>query len=73
MDKELLEKAQKNVGDTNVLINAAARRAAELARGAKPAVRVMPDDARTYLDIAIEELAEEKITVEYESTESSQT
>jgi len=70
LDDSLLEKAKKNVGDVRVFVNAASRRASELARGAKPAIPVLPDDNRSYLEIAVQELAEQKIVVETAGAES---
>lgn len=63
MNEKYLEEAKQKFDDPRILINAAARRASELARGAKPLVPVLPDDNRSYLDIALLELAEEKIVV----------
>lgn len=64
MNEEYLERAKQKVADLRVLINGASRRAGELARGARPLVQVMPGDDRSYLDIALLEIAEEKLTIE---------
>jgi len=64
LNEEYLERAKAKVDDVRLLINAAAQRAAELARGgpdSRPLVPVKPDDDRSYLDIALLEIAEEKL------------
>ena len=63
MNEQYLELAKGKVTDLRILINAAARRAGELARGARPLVPVLPQDERSYLDIALLEIAEEKISL----------
>lgn len=63
MNEDYLERAKKQVKDVRLFINGAAKRSAELARGAKPLVPTMPQDERTHLDIALLEIAEGKITI----------
>ena len=63
MNEEYLAKAKATVGDVRLFINGAAKRAAELARGARPLVPTLPQDERTYLDIALLEIAEGKIKI----------
>jgi len=63
VNEEYLESARARVADPCVLINAAAKRAAELARGARPLVPVMPQDERSSLDLALLEIAEGKIEI----------
>jgi len=63
LNEAYLERAKEVVVDVRLLVNGAAKRAAELARGARPLVRVLPQDDRSYLDIALLEIAEAKITL----------
>lgn len=66
MNEEYLERAKTKVSDLRALINAAARRAAELSQGgpdSRPLVPVRPDDDRSYLDIALLEIAEGKLVI----------
>jgi DNA-directed RNA polymerase omega subunit len=63
LNEVYLERAKAKVGSARALINAASRRATELARNARPLVPVLPDDKRSYLDIALLEIAEGKIKV----------
>ena len=63
MDDKLLEQAKQQVEDRRLLINGASRRAAELARGARPLVPVVHQDELSYLDIALMEVAEGKIRI----------
>ncbi len=66
MNEDYLERAKTQVADVRALINGAARRAAELARGGpdgRPLVPVRPDDDRSYLDIALLEIAEGKLVI----------
>ena len=63
MREDYLERAKKVVPDVRVLINGASKRAAELARGARPLVPTLPQDDRSHLDIALLEVADEKIKI----------
>ena len=63
MNEEYLELAKQKVDDVRILVNGAAKRAGELARGARPLVKVLPQDDRSFRDIALPEIAEEKITI----------
>ena len=63
MNEEYLERAKLMVTDLRVLINGASKRAAELARGARPLVPVLPQDNRSALDIALLEIAEGKVVI----------
>jgi len=63
LNEKLLELAKQKVPDKRLLINGASKRAAELARGARPLVPVRNRDELSYLDIALMEIVEEKITV----------
>lgn len=64
MNEEYLTRAKEKVDDVRLLINGAAKRAAELARGAKPLVPTLPEDERSSLDIALLEIAEGAIVIE---------
>jgi len=66
LNEEYLKRAKEQVEDVRALINAAAKRATELARGARPLVPVIPQDDRSYLDIALLEIAEKKIELVFE-------
>ena len=63
MNEEYLARAKGKVEDVRLLINGAAKRAAELARGAKPLVPTLPDDDRSSLDIALLEIAEGAVVI----------
>jgi DNA-directed RNA polymerase subunit K/omega len=63
LNEEYLARAKEKFDDVRILINAASKRAAELARGARPLVPLLPQDDRGYLDIALLEIAEDKIIV----------
>ena len=63
MNEEYLARAKDKVDDVRLLINGAAKRAAELARGAKPLVPTLPDDDRSSLDIALLEIAEGVVVI----------
>ena len=63
MNEEYLARAKDKVDDVRLLINGAAKRAAELARGAKPLVPPLPADDRSSLDIALLEIAEGAVVI----------
>ncbi len=63
MNEEYLAAAKKKVKDIRFLINGASKRATELARGARPLVPTLPQDERSYLDIALLEIAEGKVVL----------
>jgi DNA-directed RNA polymerase subunit K/omega len=63
LNEEYLARAKDKVDDVRLLINGAAKRAAELARGAKPLVPTLPDDDRSSLDIALLEIAEGAVVI----------
>ena len=67
MNEHYLKLAVEQIPDRMKLINVASRRARDLARGHHPTVVVNPNDTPTYLDVALREIAENKIT--YEDTE----
>ncbi|MCH2176202.1 MAG: DNA-directed RNA polymerase subunit omega [Lentisphaeria bacterium] len=64
MNDEYLERAEKVITDKDILINLASRRAKELASGVHPMVNVDRSQRTQYLDIALLEIAEEKISYE---------
>ena len=63
VDGRLLELALEKVGDKRILINGAAKRAGELARGARSLLPINPQDEMSHLDIALLEIAEGKLTI----------
>jgi len=63
LNKAYLEQARAVSSDNWLLINAASRRANELACGARPVVRLTPGEAVDFLDIALREIAEGKLSV----------
>ncbi len=68
MNDEYLHKACELIEDRELLVNLAARRAKELARGAHPLVNVDRKERTNYLDVALREIAENKITFEPDET-----
>jgi DNA-directed RNA polymerase subunit K/omega len=64
VNEAYLEMAKAKVPDVCVLVNAASKRAAELSRGARPLVPVLPQDDRSHMDIALLEIGEGKIILE---------
>jgi len=64
LNEEYLDRAKQKVTDVRLLINGAARRATELAKGAKPMVPTLPNDERSSLDLALLEIAEGMIVIE---------
>ena len=62
MNDEYLKLATEAIDDNMVLVNIAAKRARELARGSNPMVKVQPGE--TYLDIALHEIAEHKVVID---------
>jgi len=59
----LLKKALERISDKCLLVNGAARRTAELSRGARPLVPVVPQENLSPLDIALREIGEERIRI----------
>ena len=70
MNEKYLDLARQVVPDKRLLINAASKRAAELARNARPLVVVPPQDDRNFLDIALLEIAEGKLVVSFKPFEA---
>ena len=67
MNVSYLEKAKSRISNTPLLINMVSRRVRQLNRGQRPMVK--PDNKhQPNLDIALKEIAEGKLTVEYTST-----
>ena len=63
IDGRLLELALQKVSDRRILINGSAKRAGELARGARPLLPINPQDEMSHLDIALLEIAEGKLPI----------
>ncbi len=63
MNEKYLEMAKQQVSDTRLLINAASRRAAELARGSRPLIPLSPGQDIDHLDIALLEIAEGRLLI----------
>lgn len=72
MNEKYLEEVMAEIPDRRVLINAVCRRVAQLARGGKPLVPVLPDDKRSWMDIALQEFAEGKVRVKYDGGASEE-
>ena len=64
MNDEYLTKACEVIEDREILINLVSRRAKELARGAHPMVNIDSTKRGNYLDIALLEVAEKKLSYE---------
>ncbi len=71
MNEILLELAKQKVEDPRVLINGVAKRATELARGARPLVPIAPGETVNWLDVALREVAEGKIEILTQSQAAS--
>ena len=63
MNEKLLEQAKLKVSDVRLLINGASRRAAEIARGGRPLIPTLPTDDIDPIDIALQEIIEDKIEI----------
>lgn len=63
MNEQYLEQAREIVSDVRLLINGAARRAAELARGGRPLIPTLPTDDIDPIDIALKEIIEGKLEI----------
>lgn len=63
MNEKYLQQATSKVSDTRVLINGISKRATQLARGAHPLVELTPGHKLEYLDIALLEIIEDKLSV----------
>lgn len=64
MNDEYLTKACDVIEDREILINLVSRRAKELARGAHPMVNIDSTKRGNYLDIALLEVGEGKLSYE---------
>lgn len=62
-DKILYNRALNKVSQRYLLVNLISIRVRQLQKGQEPLVDV--DNSPTYIDIALQEIAEEKITVKY--------
>lgn len=72
VNEKYLQDVLEQIPDRRILINAVCRRVSQLARGAKPLVPLLPDDERNWMDIALQEFAEEKIRIKYDGGESEE-
>ncbi len=63
MNEKLLEQAKQKVSDVRLLINGASRRAGEIARGGRPLIPTLPTDETDPIDIALQEIIEDKIEI----------
>ncbi|MFA4945312.1 MAG: DNA-directed RNA polymerase subunit omega [Lentisphaeria bacterium] len=71
MNDRLLDQVKKMIPDRRILINGAAKRAAELARGARALVPVNPEDEESYLDVALREIVEGKVIIHAPETRAA--
>ena len=65
MNEEMLARARERVPDVRLFINGVSKRASQLAKGAPRLIAMLPNDERTYLDIALQEVAEGKVIIGY--------
>ena len=63
MNEEMLARARERVPDVRLFINGVSKRASQLAKGAPRLIAMLPNDERTYLDIALQEVAEGKVII----------
>ena len=65
MNEEYLAKAKLQVTDVRMFIVGVSRRAAELAKGARPLVKLTYEEEaeKDYLNIALKEVAEGKVVI----------
>ncbi len=63
MNEEYLAKARQKVSDVRMFIVGVSRRASELAKGARPLIRLIPGEEKDWLDIALQEVAEGKVVI----------
>jgi DNA-directed RNA polymerase subunit K/omega len=69
VNNEYLERAKKIITDPKVLCIVASKRANQIARGARPMIKC---DSDNHLDVALLEIAENKLSYEY-GTENAAT
>jgi|BioPla2DNA2_1021312.scaffolds.fasta_scaffold29533_2 DNA-directed RNA polymerase subunit K/omega len=63
MNEEYLARARTKVDDVRLFINGVSKRAVQLAKGWRRLVPSPPNDERTCLDIALLEVAEERVII----------
>ena len=65
MNEEYLAKARRQVSDVRMFIVGVSRRAADLAKGARPLVKLEQneDKEKDFLNIALKEVAEGKVLI----------
>ena len=66
--KELVEAAMQQVENPQILINMVSRRVRQLGQGFRPLIPVNPN--MTFMDVALKEIADEKLGYEKLSSES---
>lgn len=63
MNEEYLQKAREKVPDVRLFINGVCKRASQLAKGHRRLIPTLPDDDRSNLEIALQEVAEGKVII----------
>lgn len=63
MNEEILAKARDKVPDVRLFINGVCKRATQLAKGYRRLVPTLPDENRSNLEIALQEVAEGKVII----------
>ena len=63
MNEEYLARARAKVKDVRLFINGVSKRALQLSKGNRRLVPTLPDDNRSNLDIALLEVAEDKVAI----------
>lgn len=63
MNEEYLARARAKVKDVRLFINGVSKRALQLSKGNRRLVPTLPDDNRSNLDIALLEVAEDKVII----------
>jgi DNA-directed RNA polymerase subunit omega len=69
MNNVYVKQALKQVKVPEVLVNMVSQRVRQLGRGFQPLVPVAPN--MTFMDVALKEIAEEKLTFEYIDKETT--
>lgn len=69
MNEEYLARARAKVKDVRLFINGVSKRALQLSKGNRRLVPTLPDDERSNLDIALLEVAEDKVVIKADDEE----
>ncbi|MFO7820674.1 MAG: DNA-directed RNA polymerase subunit omega [Lentisphaeria bacterium] len=69
MNEKYLQQAAEKYADTRVLINGVSKRSTQLARGAHPLIELTPGHKLEYIDIALLEVIEDKLSITSASLE----